>query len=164
MIMNGFPAWRADRLAGGRGAVMTATLDDATKRETAERPAGQQAAIELVPLAKEQGLSLTGPDGLSSPEPPAPLESAAIVASASDADNFPHQGCSPALNSRPGRLPSVRTRIAGAAGSRGFRARMSVAPRHGEHEIPAGKTRSQPCLPADFIAQTKPWVLGESVL
>ncbi len=43
---------------------MTATLDDAAKRETAELSAEQQAATELVRLAREQGLSLTGPDGL----------------------------------------------------------------------------------------------------
>jgi putative transposase len=44
--------------------VMTATLNDVTKRKPAEASAEQQAAAELVRLAKEQGLSLTGPDGL----------------------------------------------------------------------------------------------------
>jgi transposase-like protein len=44
---------------------MTATLPDvAAKKEQAEQSAEQQAAAELVRLAKEQGLSLTGPDGL----------------------------------------------------------------------------------------------------
>ena len=44
---------------------MTATLDDVTpKKKPAEPSAEQQAAAELVRLAKEQGLSLTGPDGL----------------------------------------------------------------------------------------------------
>ncbi len=43
---------------------MTATLDDVTKRKQAEPSAEQQAAVELIRLAKEQGLSLTGPDGL----------------------------------------------------------------------------------------------------
>jgi putative transposase len=44
---------------------MTATLPDvAAKRMQAEQSAEQQAAAELVRLAKEQGLSLTGPDGL----------------------------------------------------------------------------------------------------
>ena len=44
---------------------MTATLNDVTKkREPSEESAEQQAATELVRLAKEQGLSLTGPDGL----------------------------------------------------------------------------------------------------
>jgi hypothetical protein len=41
---------------------MTA-LDDVTKKK-AERSVEQQAAVELVRLAQEQGLSLTGPDGL----------------------------------------------------------------------------------------------------
>src|SRR4029453_12542332 len=44
---------------------MTATLGDVTARK--KRPpasAGEQAAAELVGLAREQGLSLTGPDGL----------------------------------------------------------------------------------------------------
>src|SRR5689334_16502320 len=44
---------------------MTTTLDDVTARKT--RPpasAEEQAAAELVRLAREQGLSLTGPDGL----------------------------------------------------------------------------------------------------
>ncbi len=42
---------------------MTATLNDVTKKK-AEQSVEQQAAIELVRMAKEQGLSLTGPDGL----------------------------------------------------------------------------------------------------
>ncbi len=44
--------------------LMTATLDDVTKKKTGEQWAEQQAATELVRLAREQGLSLTGPDGL----------------------------------------------------------------------------------------------------
>jgi putative transposase len=44
---------------------MTATLSVVTKkRESSEESAEQQAATELVRLAREQGLSLTGPDGL----------------------------------------------------------------------------------------------------
>jgi putative transposase len=43
---------------------MTATLDDVTKKRLVEQSAEQQAATELVRLAREQGLSLTGPDGL----------------------------------------------------------------------------------------------------
>jgi putative transposase len=43
---------------------MTATLDGVTKKKPAEVSAEQQAATELVRLAREQGLSLTGPDGL----------------------------------------------------------------------------------------------------
>jgi len=44
---------------------MTATLDDVTPRKKkAEASAEEQAAAELVRLAREQGLSLTGPDGL----------------------------------------------------------------------------------------------------
>jgi len=43
---------------------MTATLDDVTKRKQTEESAEQQAAKELVRMAREQGLSLTGPDGL----------------------------------------------------------------------------------------------------
>ena len=44
---------------------MTATLEDVTKKkEPVEEPAELQAARELVRQAKEQGLSLTGPDGL----------------------------------------------------------------------------------------------------
>ena len=39
------------------------TLDDVTKKK-AEPSAEQKAAVELVRLAQEQGLSLTGPDGL----------------------------------------------------------------------------------------------------
>jgi EAL domain-containing protein (putative c-di-GMP-specific phosphodiesterase class I) len=49
---------------GGQGAAMTATLPGvAANRKRAERAAEQQAA-DLVRLAKDQGLSLTGPDGL----------------------------------------------------------------------------------------------------
>jgi putative transposase len=44
---------------------VTTTLDDVTPRKKKPEPsAEQQAAAELVRLAKEQGLSLTGPDGL----------------------------------------------------------------------------------------------------
>jgi Transposase, Mutator family len=43
---------------------MTATLNDVTKKKQAEQSAEARAAVELVRLAKEQGLSLTGPDGL----------------------------------------------------------------------------------------------------
>ncbi len=43
---------------------MTATLNDMTNRKPVESSAEQQAATELVRLAKERGLSLTGPDGL----------------------------------------------------------------------------------------------------
>ncbi len=43
---------------------MTATLDHVARRKPAEVSAEQRAATELVRLAKEQGLSLTGPDGL----------------------------------------------------------------------------------------------------
>src|SRR3954467_3369077 len=50
-------------MLGEEGAVMT-TLDGVTKKKPAEQSAEQQAAAELVRLAQEQGLSLTGPDGL----------------------------------------------------------------------------------------------------
>ena len=43
---------------------MTATLNDVAKKKAGEPSAEQRAATELVRLAKEQGLSLTGPDGL----------------------------------------------------------------------------------------------------
>jgi transposase-like protein len=43
---------------------MTATLPDVATKKKSEQSAEQQAAAELVRRAKEQGLSLTGPDGL----------------------------------------------------------------------------------------------------
>ena len=43
---------------------MTTTLNDVVKKKRAELSAEEQAAAELVRRAKEQGLSLTGPDGL----------------------------------------------------------------------------------------------------
>src|ERR1700739_2338911 len=43
---------------------MTATLDDGTKKSKREAAGGGRAAEELVRRAREQGLSLTGPDGL----------------------------------------------------------------------------------------------------
>src|SRR5262245_49718753 len=55
---------------------MTATLDDVAKKKPAEQSAEQQAAAELVRLAKEQGLSLTGPDGLLKQLTKAVLETA----------------------------------------------------------------------------------------
>jgi len=43
---------------------MTTTLDGVAKKKIDEESAEAQAAVELVRLAKERGLSLTGPDGL----------------------------------------------------------------------------------------------------
>jgi hypothetical protein len=43
---------------------MTATLDGVAKKKPVEQSAEEKAAVELVRLAKQQGLSLTGPDGL----------------------------------------------------------------------------------------------------
>src|SRR5215207_11721928 len=51
-------------MAGGEGAVMAATLNDVGKKKAGEQSAEQQAAAELVRQAREQGLALTGPDGL----------------------------------------------------------------------------------------------------
>lgn len=48
---------------GGKGAVMT-TLEAMSAKRKSEPSAEELAAKELVRLAKEQGLSLTGPDGL----------------------------------------------------------------------------------------------------
>src|SRR6476619_2981880 len=50
-------------MLGEEGAVMT-TLDDVAKKKQADASAEAQAAAELLRLAQEQGLSLTGPDGL----------------------------------------------------------------------------------------------------
>ncbi len=44
---------------------MIATLHDVAKRKPAEVSAEQQAATQLVRLAREQGLSLTGLTGCS---------------------------------------------------------------------------------------------------
>jgi hypothetical protein len=62
-------------MLGGEGAVMT-TLDGVTKKKPAEQSAEQQAAAELVRLAQEQGLSLTGPNGLLKQLTKAVLETA----------------------------------------------------------------------------------------
>src|SRR6187200_2999222 len=43
---------------------MTATLNGVTRKKPVEDSAEQRAARQLVRQAKEQGLSLTGPDGL----------------------------------------------------------------------------------------------------
>jgi putative transposase len=44
---------------------MTATLDDVTARKKKPEPSAEERlAAELVARAREQGLSLTGPDGL----------------------------------------------------------------------------------------------------
>ena len=51
------------------------TLEDVTKKR-AEPSAEAAAAAELVRLAKEQGLSLTGPDGLLKPFTKTVLETA----------------------------------------------------------------------------------------
>jgi len=58
-----FPAGRADWV-GGDDAVMTTTLNDMTARKRPDPSAEEVAARELVGVANEQGLSLTGPDGL----------------------------------------------------------------------------------------------------
>ena len=43
---------------------MDATLEDVTKKTKREPTAEERAAEEMVRRAREQGLSLTGPDGL----------------------------------------------------------------------------------------------------
>jgi putative transposase len=48
----------------GEGAVMMTTLNDMTAKKKPEPSAEEIAAREVVRLAEEQGLSLTGPDGL----------------------------------------------------------------------------------------------------
>ena len=44
---------------------MTATLDDVTKKSKPGPGPEQLAAKEMVARAREQGLSLTGPDGIN---------------------------------------------------------------------------------------------------
>ena len=58
--------FRPDALmsVSGKGAVMTTTLNDMTAKKKPTPSAEELAAKELVAYAKEQGLSLTGPDGL----------------------------------------------------------------------------------------------------
>jgi transposase-like protein len=52
-------------LLGEKGwRLMTTTLDGVATEKAEEQSAEQQAAVELLRAAKEQGLSLTGPDGL----------------------------------------------------------------------------------------------------
>ncbi|AWT51475.1 transposase, Mutator family protein [Mycolicibacterium smegmatis MKD8] len=58
-----FPALTRGAMLGEKGAVMT-TLEDVATKKGIEQSAEQKAAVELVRLAQEQGLSLTGPDGL----------------------------------------------------------------------------------------------------
>ena len=55
---------------------MTATLDDVTKKTKREPTAEEKVAEELVARAREQGLSLTGPDGLLKQLTKAVLETA----------------------------------------------------------------------------------------
>ncbi len=63
---------------GGKGAVMSTTLNDVSpkKQPHDDRSAEAAAAAELVRLAKEQGLALTGPDGLLKLFPKNVLETA----------------------------------------------------------------------------------------
>jgi putative transposase len=52
-------------LLGEKGwRLMTTTLNGVAKKKAGEQSAEQLAAVELIRAAKEQGLSLTGPDGL----------------------------------------------------------------------------------------------------
>jgi putative transposase len=55
---------------------MTATLDDVTRKSKREPTAEERAAEEMVARAREQGLSLTGPDGLLKQLTKAVLETA----------------------------------------------------------------------------------------
>jgi hypothetical protein len=75
-------------MLGGEGAAMT-TLDGVSKKKRAEQSAEQQATAELVGLAQEQGLSLTGPRrarATASAQGPSPL-----VVSAFGAPNLDHE-------------------------------------------------------------------------
>ena len=84
---------------------MTATLDDVTQRKKPEPSAEELAATELVRLAKEQGLSLTGPDGLLMRTPKQGLRHGRVNSSASD--SF---GGRPALGGRPGQSSNGHVR------------------------------------------------------
>jgi hypothetical protein len=62
---------------GEEGAVMTATLDDVTARKNKPGLSAEaRTAAELVRAVREQGLSLTGPDGLLKQLTKAVLETA----------------------------------------------------------------------------------------
>jgi putative transposase len=67
---------------------MSATLDEMAKRKPqAELSAEQQAAVELVRMAKEKGLSLTGPDGLLK------LLTKSVIETALGKEMTDHLGC-----------------------------------------------------------------------
>jgi putative transposase len=79
---------------------MTVTLDEVTVRKNKPEPSVQeQAAAELVRLAKDQGLSLTGPDGLLKQLTKTVLETAL------NEDVTSHAGIVPRLNSRTAARP-----------------------------------------------------------
>jgi putative transposase len=69
---------------------MTATLDDVTARKKkTDLSAEQQAAAELARLARERGLSLTGPDGLLKQLTKTVLETALNAFAITFSDRFP---------------------------------------------------------------------------
>jgi hypothetical protein len=72
---------------------MTATLNDVAKKKDVEQSAEQQAAAELVRLAKEQGRSLTGPDGSPTDAQQPRRRSDAPDCSASSAPSRRRPGC-----------------------------------------------------------------------
>jgi hypothetical protein len=96
---------------------MSATLDD-VKKKTAEPSAEARAAAELVRLAKEQGLSLTGPDGLLKQFTKNVLETAL---NEEMTEHLGHEkirlrpiGSRSISVTEPGRKPSLRKRLVGS--------------------------------------------------
>ena len=124
-------------MLGGEGAVMTATLDDVTKKKPVEQSAEQQAAAELVRLAKEQGLSLTGPDGLLKQLTKTVLETALNEEMTEHLGYEKHDPAGAGIGQHPQRHPGQD------GADRGHRARGDRrAPRPGRHVRAADRARS----------------------
>jgi putative transposase len=94
---------------------MTATLDGVTKKKPKPEPtAEQRAAEELVARAREQGLSLTGPDGLLKQLTKTVLETALDQEMT---ERLRHEKGAPAGNVRNGgRSKTVLTEASGQVG------------------------------------------------
>jgi putative transposase len=94
---------------------MTATLDGVTKKKPKpEMTAEQRAAEELVARAREQGLSLTGPDGLLKQLTKTVLETALDQEMT---EHLGHEKGAPAGNVRNGgRSKTVLTEASGQVG------------------------------------------------
>jgi hypothetical protein len=125
------------------------TLDDVAKKKQAEQSAEAQAAVELVRLAQEQELSLTGPHGLLRQLTKTVLETALNEKMTEHLGYETNDGSCPHSRSRPGvargeaHFRSERASLSGDGSRRNPALSLAVRQKHSAG--PSCLSRLQSC-------------------